>query len=208
MIGNEEQHYPILPGMELPHNIKVEVHKGELEHLRQTISDFGHIVEENDRLKEKVASLQRQIATGTPWNPWIPVEDNPPKVSDGLFYIMWEDGCLDTGLVAPSTGEIVPQTPRSLYELTGDEGHSIEWWMPAPPRPEKISPPAEMPTKTPEKAYVVVLKMMDSWCLVGKKVFTKFDDAERFRLRAQGQANKILDTEEVKLLDSYTPPQE
>lgn len=52
------------------------------------------------------------------------------------------------------------------------------------------------------------MKMMDSWCLVGKKVFTKFDDAERFRLRAQEKAGKILDMEEVKLLDSYVPPQE
>ena len=132
MIENDDPHYPILPGMELPHNIKVEVHKGELDHLRQTVSDFEHIVEENDVLKDMVASLQRQIATGTTW---IPVEDNPPKVSDGLFYIMWEEGCGDTGLVARSTGEIVPQTPRSLSELTGDEGHSVEWWMPVPHNP-------------------------------------------------------------------------
>ena len=131
-MDNDETHYPVMPGMELPQNIKVEVHKGELEHLRQTVSDFEHIVEENDVLKEMVAALQRQIATG---NPWIPVEDNPPKVSDGLFYIMWEDGCLDTGLVVPSTGEIVPQTDRSLSVLTGDEGHSVEWWMPAPHNP-------------------------------------------------------------------------
>lgn len=130
--NESDPHYPLMPGMELPQNIKVEVHKSELEHLRQTISDFEHIVEENDVLKDMVASLKRQIATGTPW---IPVEDNPPKVSDGLFYIMWEDGCLDTGLVAPSTGEIVPQTDRSLSVLTGDEGHSVEWWMPTPHNP-------------------------------------------------------------------------
>jgi Ser-tRNA(Ala) deacylase AlaX len=80
--------------------------------------------------------------------------------------------------------------------------------MPSPPHPGKISPPVEMPAKSPEKAYVVVLKLMDSWCLVGKKVFMKFDDAERFRLRAQETAEKILDTEEVKLMESYVPPRE
>ena len=36
----------------------------------------------------------------------------------------------------------------------------------------------------------------------------KFDDAERFRLRAHEKAEKILDTEEVKLLDSYRPPRQ
>lgn len=44
---------------------------------------------------------------------------------------------------------------------------------------------------------MVVLKMMDSWCLVGKKVFRKFDDAEMYRLWAQKRASKMLDTEEV-----------
>lgn len=206
MIGNEEQHYPILPGMELPHNIKVEVHKGELEHLKRladtAINDFARMEEENAVLRKMLAEYQRESATGSMW---ISMDEREPTEKDGELYLLWEDGTLDLGYYASDVQRIVTHSDRCLDERTGDEGHSIEWWMPAPPHPGKISPPL---AKIPEKAYVVVLKMMDSWCLVGKKVFTKFEDAERFRLRAQGQANKILDTEEVKLLDSYTPPQE
>ena len=206
MIGNEEQYYPILPGMELPHNIKVEVHKGELEHLKRladtAINDFARMEEENAVSRKMLAAYQRESATGSMW---ISMDEREPTEKDGELYLLWEDGTLDLGYYASDVQRIVTHSDRCLDERTGDEGHSIEWWMPAPPHPGKISPPL---AKIPEKAYVVVLKMMDSWCLVGKKVFTKFEDAERFRLRAQGQVNKILDTEEVKLLDSYTPPQE
>lgn len=202
-----DPHYPLFPGMELPHNIKVEVHKSELEQLKTladtAIADFERIAEENAALKNTVAALQRQCATGSMW---ISMEEREPTEKDGELYLLWEDGMLDLGYYAADAKQIVTRSDRCLDERTGDEGHSIEWWMPAPPHPGKISPPLEMPTKNPEKAYVVVLKMMDSLCLVGKKVFTKFDDAETFRLWAQEKAQKILDTEEVKLLDSYVPP--
>lgn len=202
-------HYPVMPGMELPQNIRVEVHKSELEHLKRladtAITDFSRLEEENAVLRKMLAAYQRESATGSMW---ISVEDREPTEKDGELYLLWEDGMLDFGYYASDVQQIVTRSDRCLDERTGDEGHSIEWWMPAPPHPGKISPPVEMPTKIPEKTYVVVLKMMDSWCLVGKKVFTKFDDAERFRLWAQEKAEKILDTEEVKLLDSYTPPRE
>jgi len=208
-MDNNETHYPLFPGMELRHNIKVEVHKSELEHLKKladtAISDFEHIAEENAALKDTVAALQRQCATGSMW---IPMEEREPTEKDGELYLLWEDGMLDLGRYVPELQQIVTRSDRGLDERTGDEGHSIEWWMPAPPHPVKISPPLENACKTPEKAYAVVLKMMDSWCLVGKKVFTKFEDAERFRLRAQEKAGKMLETEEVKLLDSYNPPRE
>lgn len=206
MIGNEEQYYPILPGMELPHNIKVEVHKGELEHLKRladtAINDFARMEEENAVLRKMLSAYQRESATGSMW---ISMDEREPTEKDGELYLLWEDGTLDLGYYASDVQRIVTHSDRCLDERTGDEGHSIEWWMPAPPHPGKISPPL---AKIPEKAYVVVLKMMDSWCLVGKKVFTKFDDAERFRIRTQYRAKKMLDTEEVKLLDSYRPPQE
>ena len=210
MIENEnDPHYPVMPGMELPQNIKVEVHKGELEHLKRladtAINDFARMEEENAVLRKMLAAFQRESATGSMW---ISMEEREPTEKDGELYLLWEDGTLDLGYYASDVQRIVTHSDRCLDERTGDEGHSIEWWMPAPPHPGKISPPLEMSAKIPEKAYVVVLKMMDSWCLVGKKVFTKFDDAERFRMRAQYRAHKMLDTEEVTLLDSYTPPQE
>ena len=210
MIEKEKDpHYPILPGMELPHNIKVEVHKGELEHLKRladtAITDFTRLEEENAVLRKMLAAYQRESATGSMW---ISMEEREPTEKDRNVLLIWEDGMLDWGEYRSDVNNIVTHSDRCLDVQTGDEGHSIEWWMPLPPHPGKISPPLEMPAKIPENAYVVVLKMMDSWCLVGKKVFTKFDDAERFRLRAQEKAEKILDTEEVKLLDSYTPPRE
>ena len=204
-----DPHYPVMPGMELPHNIKVEVHKGELEHLKNladtALSDFARMEEENAVLRKMLAAYQRESATGSMW---ISMEEREPTEQDGELYLLWEDGTLDLGYYASDVQRIVTHSDRCLDERTGDEGHSIEWWMPAPPHPGKISPPLEMPAKIPEKAYVVVLKMMDSWCLVGKKVFTKFDAAESFRIRAQRLAQKLLDTEEVQLLDSYTPPKE
>ena len=204
-----DPHYPVMPGMELPHNIKVEVHKGELEHLKNladtALSDFARMEEENAALRKMLASYQRESATGSMW---ISMDEREPTEKDGELYLLWEDGTPDLGYYASDVQRIVTHSDRCLDERTGDEGHSIEWWMPAPPHLGKITPPLEMPAKIPEKAYVVVLKMMDSWCLVGKKVFTKFGDAERFRTWAQRLAQKLLDTEEVQLLDSYTPPQE
>ena len=53
-MDNNETHYPLFPGMELPQNIKVEVHKGELEHLKTladtAITDFENIAAENAEL--------------------------------------------------------------------------------------------------------------------------------------------------------------
>lgn len=208
-MDNDETHYPVMPGMELPHNIKVEVHKGELEHLKRladtAISDFTRLEEENAVLRKMLAAYQRESATGSMW---ISMEEREPNEKDGELYLIWEDGMFDLGYYASDAQQIITRSDRRLDERTGDEGHSIEWWMPVPPHPGKILPPLEMPTKIPEKAYVVVLRMMDSLCLVGKKVFMKFDDAERFRLWAQEKAEKILDTEEVKLLDSYIPSRE
>ena len=210
MNNNElDPHYPVMPGMELPQNIKVEVHKGELEHLKRladtAITDFTRLEEENAVLRKMLAAYQRESATGSMW---ISMEEREPTEEDGNVLLIWEDGMLDWGEYRSDVDNIVTHSDRCLDVRTGDEGHSIEWWMPLPPHPGKISPPLEIPAKIPEKAYVVVLKMMDSWCLVGKKVFTKVDDANRFRLWAQGKAQKILDTEEVKLLDSYEPPKE
>ena len=207
MNNNElDPHYPVMPGMELPQNIKVEVHKGELEHLKRladtAITDFARLEEENAVLRKMLAAYQRESATGSMW---ISMEEREPTEEDGYVLLIWEDGMLDWGEYRSDVNNIVTHSDRCLDVQTGDEGHSIEWWMPLPPHPGKISPPL---AKIPEKAYVVVLKMMDSWCLVGKKVFMKFDDAERFRIRAQYRSHKMLDTEEVTLLDSYVPPQE
>lgn len=207
MNNNElDPHYPVMPGMELPQNIKVEVHKSELEHLKRladtAITDFSRLEEENAVLRKMLAAYQRESATGSMW---ISMEEREPTEKDGYVLLIWEDGMLDWGEYHADVNGIVTHSDRSLDVRTGDEGHSIEWWMPLPPHPGKISPPL---AKIPEKAYVVVLKMMDSWCLVGKKVFMKFDDAERFRIRAQYRSHKMLDTEEVTLLDSYVPPQE
>lgn len=202
-------HYPVMPGMELPQNIRVEVHKSELEHLKRladtAINDFSRLEEENAVLRKMLAAYQRESATGSMW---ISMEDREPTEKDGNVLLIWEDGMLDWGEYRSDVDNIVTHSDRCLDAQTGDEGHSIEWWMPLPLHPGKISPPLEIPAKIPEKSYVVVLKMMDSWCLVGKKVFTKFDDAERFRLRAQEKTKKLLDTEEVNLLDSYTMPRE
>ena len=140
-MDNNETHYPLFPGMELPQNIKVEVHKSELEHLKKladtAITDFENIVEENSALKNRVFALQRQCATGTMW---IPMEERTPTEKDGELYLLWEDGMLDLGHYVPELQQIVTRSDRCLDERTGDEGHSIEWWMPAPPRPGKISP--------------------------------------------------------------------
>ena len=140
-MDNNETHYPLFPGMELPQNIKVEVHKSELEHLKKladtAITDFENIVEENSALKNRVFALQRQCATGTMW---IPMSEMTPTEKDGDLYLLWEDGMLDLGHYVTESQQIVTLSDRCLDERTGDEGHSIEWWMPAPPRPGKISP--------------------------------------------------------------------
>ena len=140
-MDNNETHYPLFPGMELPQNIKVEVHKSELEHLKKladtAITDFENIAAENAELQNRISALQRQCATGTMW---IPMSEMTPTEKDGDLYLLWEDGMLDLGHYVPESQQIVTRSDRCLDERTGDEGHSIEWWMPAPPRPGKISP--------------------------------------------------------------------
>lgn len=140
-MDNNDTHYPLFPGMELPQNIKVEVHKGELEHLKRladtAISDFARLEEENAVLRKMLAAFQRESATGSMW---ISMEEREPTENDGELYLLWEDGMLDLGYYSSEDQRIVARSDRSLDERTGDEGHSIEWWMPAPPRPRKISP--------------------------------------------------------------------
>lgn len=140
-MDNNDTHYPLFPGMELPQNIKVEVHKGELEHLKRladtAISDFARLEEENALLRKMLAAFQRERATGSMW---ISMEEREPTENDGELYLLWEDGMLDLGYYSSDTQQIVTRSDRCLDERTGDEGHSIEWWMPAPPRPGKISP--------------------------------------------------------------------
>ena len=140
-MDNNETHYPLFPGMELPQNIKVEVHKGELEHLKRladtAISDFARLEEENALLRKMLAAFQRERATGSMW---ISMEEREPTENDGELYLLWEDGMLDLGYYSSEDQQIVTRSDRCLDERTGDEGHSIEWWMPAPPRPGKISP--------------------------------------------------------------------
>lgn len=140
-MDNNDTHYPLFPGMELPQNIKVEVHKGELEHLKRladtAISDFARLEEENALLRKMLAAFQRERATGSMW---ISMEEREPTENDGELYLLWEDGMLDLGHYVTESQQIVTRSDRCLDERTGDEGHSIEWWMPAPPRPGKISP--------------------------------------------------------------------
>ena len=208
-MDNNDTHYPLFPGMELPQNIKVEVHKGELEHLKRladtAISDFARMEEENALLRKMLAAFQRERATGSMW---ISMEEHEPTENDGELYLLWEDGMLDLGYYSSDVQQIVTRSDRCLDERTGDEGHSIEWWMPAPPHPAKIDPPLAVPSKDPKEAYAVVLKMMDSHCLVGGKIFMKEADAEKFRDYAIHKAQKILDTVKVKVYDSYEPPKE
>ena len=140
-MDNNDTHYPLFPGMELPQNIKVEVHKGELEHLKRladtAISDFARLEEENALLRKMLAAFQRERATGSMW---ISMDEREPTENDGELYLLWEDGMLDLGHYLTESQQIVTRSDRCLDERTGDEGHSIEWWMPAPPRPGKISP--------------------------------------------------------------------
>lgn len=140
-MDKNDTHYPLFPGMELPQNIKMEVHKGELEHLKRladtAISDFARLEEENALLRKMLAAFQRERATGSMW---ISMEEREPTENDGELYLLWEDGMLDLGYYSSEDQRIVARSDRSLDERTGDEGHSIEWWMPAPPRPGKISP--------------------------------------------------------------------
>ena len=204
-----DPHYPVMPGMELPHNIKVEVHKGELEHLKNladtALSDFARMEEENATLRKMIESYQRESATGSMW---ISMDEREPTEEDGLLYLLWEDGTPDMGQYYNDVGRIVTHGDRCLDVVTGDEGHSIEWWMPVPPHPNKINPPVAVVEQNPKPAYVVVLKMMDSWCLVGKKVFMRKEDAENFCTYAQDKVQKILDVEEVKLFDRYETPKD
>lgn len=210
MIENEnDPHYPVMPGMELPQNIKVEVHKGELEHLKRladtAINDFARMEEENAVLRKMLAAFQRESATGSMW---ISMEEREPTEEDGYVLLIWEDGMLDWGEYHADVNNIVTHSDRCLDVQTGDEGHSIEWWMPLPPHPAKIDPPLAVPSKDPREAYAVVLKMMDSHCLVGGKIFMKEADAEKFRDFAIHKAQKILDTVKVKVYDSYEAPKE
>ena len=137
-MDNNDTHYPLFPGMELPQNIKVEVHKGELEHLKRladtAISDFARLEEENALLRKMLAAFQRERATGSMW---ISMEEHEPTENDGKLYLLWEDGMLDLGYYSSDVQQIVTRSDRCLDERTGDEGHSIEWWMPAPPTPGK-----------------------------------------------------------------------
>ena len=210
MNNNElEPHYPVMPGMELPHNIKVEVHKGELEHLKNladtALSDFARMEEENATLRKMIASYQHESATGSMW---ISMDEHEPTEEDGLLCLLWEDGTPDMGQYYNDVGRIVTNSGRCLDVMTGDEGHSIEWWMPVPPHPNKINQPVVAAEQNPKPAYVVVLKMMDSWRLVGKKVFMRKEDAENFCTYAQDKVQKILDVEEVKLFDRYELPKD
>lgn len=211
-MDNEETHYPVMPGMELPHNIKVEVHKGELEHLKRladtAISDFTRLEEENAVLRKMLTAFQREHATGSMW---ISMEEREPTEKDGNLLLMWEDGMLDWGEYNSDVNNIVTHSDRCLDVQTGDEGHSIEWWMPRwvplPPYSAKIDPPLAVPSKEPKEAYAVVIKMMDSHCLVGGKIFMKEADAEKFRQHAINKSEKMLDTVKVGVYESYEPPE-
>ena len=127
-MDNNDTHYPLFPGMELPQNIKVEVHKGELEHLKRladtAISDFARLEEENALLRKMLAAFQRERATGSMW---ISMEEHEPTENDGKLYLLWEDGMLDLGYYSSDVQQIVTRSDRCLDERTGDEGHSIEW---------------------------------------------------------------------------------
>lgn len=101
MNNNElDPHYPVMPGMELPQNIKVEVHKGELEHLKRladtAITDFTRLEEENAVLRKMLAAYQRESATGSMW---ISMEEREPTEEDGYVLLIWEDGMLDWGRI-------------------------------------------------------------------------------------------------------------
>ena len=129
-MADNAKHLPLFPGMELEHSIKVEVHKSELERLRQSVTDFEQIVAENETLKQMVSVLQHRIVEETKW---ISVHKRFPTEADGRFPVMWEDGMLDTGFIGVNPDEICYMSGRSMDSYTGDEGHSIEWWMPAFP---------------------------------------------------------------------------
>ena len=98
MNNNElDPHYPVMPGMELPQNIKVEVHKGELEHLKRladtAISDFSRLEEENAVLRKMLAAYQRESATGSMWmtlSRWTMCSSIiPTTIISAIFSRLW-----------------------------------------------------------------------------------------------------------------------
>ena len=60
----------------------------------------------------------------------------------------------------------------------------------------------------PKEAYAVVLKMMDSHCLVGGKIFIKETDAEKFNKYATHKAQRLFDIVKVKIFENYDPPKD
>lgn len=73
---------------------------------------------------------------GAKWtikNPnWIRVSDKFPTPEDGHILVLWEDGLPDIGYIGAELDVIETVRDRPTSSITGDEGHSIEWWMPIP----------------------------------------------------------------------------
>lgn len=79
---------------------------------------------------------KKTFLAGAKWvirNPnWISINEKFPTPNDGHFFVLWEDGLPDIGYIGAELDviETIRDRPTSVY--TGDEGHSIEWWMPIP----------------------------------------------------------------------------
>ena len=114
----------------------------ELHHLHPSHDD------ELTRLKARIAELEKEVerlqryhdAEATKWlaenqklkeeRRWRKVDEDFPTDDEGYFFVMWEDDMLDVGYIGAEDDVIETIRDRG-------EGHSVEYWMPMPPREEK-----------------------------------------------------------------------
>lgn len=94
-------------------NDEIRLHWEEIEQTRS----------ENERMKGRIAELEEERR-------WRKVDKKFPTDDDCYFFVLWEDGLPDVGYIGAEDDVIETVRDRG-------EGHSVEWWMPQPPKEEK-----------------------------------------------------------------------
>ncbi len=97
----------------------------ELENMPHT--DNSAVIDaletENEAIKKELAELREATR-------WRNVDDKFPTADDGYFFVLWEDGLPDVGYIGAEDDVIETVRDRG-------EGHSVEYWMPQPPKEGK-----------------------------------------------------------------------
>lgn len=136
---DNQKHYPVVPGMELPHQVKVEVHKAEIDHLQQladtAVSDVKSLAAENSILAEMNTALQLRLA-----NPWRHLDDGLPELcreasaaSPRFIVLATENGELAFAAVRPCQDGIAFCIDGDDYSEPRSSNLGYVRWMDIPP---------------------------------------------------------------------------